>query len=66
MPFDHLLLERDGEQWTQSRLPMTLNLVLGARRVEQLASTAELVKQAGRTAYTQKTDVADPDQPHER
>ena len=38
------------------------NLVLGARRVEQMADTAALVEQAGRRAYTRKTDVADPAQ----
>ncbi|WP_179471293.1 SDR family NAD(P)-dependent oxidoreductase [Mycolicibacterium vinylchloridicum] len=38
------------------------DLVLGARRVEQMADTAALVEQAGRKVYTQKTDVADPEQ----
>lgn len=36
------------------------DLVLGARRVEQLARTAALVEQAGRRVHTRKTDVADP------
>jgi NAD(P)-dependent dehydrogenase (short-subunit alcohol dehydrogenase family) len=38
------------------------DLVLGARRVEQLAQTAALVEQAGRRAHTHRTDVADPEQ----
>lgn len=38
------------------------DLVLGARRVEQMADTAALVERAGRKVYTQKTDVADPEQ----
>ena len=38
------------------------DLVLGARRVEQMSHTATLVEQAGRRAYTRKTDVADPAQ----
>lgn len=38
------------------------HLVLGARRVEQLAQTAALVEEAGRKVYTRKTDVADPEQ----
>ncbi|MCW1960087.1 MAG: SDR family oxidoreductase [Mycobacterium sp.] len=38
------------------------DLVLGARRVEQLAQTAALVERAGRRAHTQRTDVADPAQ----
>jgi len=51
-----------GVSFAQCFAEAGANLVLGARRVEQLASTAELVKQAGRTAYIQKTDVADPEQ----
>ena len=38
------------------------HLVLGARRVEQMARTAALVEEAGRKVYTRKTDVVDPDQ----
>ncbi len=38
------------------------DLVLGARRVEKMTSTAALVEQAGRRAYMRKTDVADPEQ----
>lgn len=36
------------------------HLVLGARRVEQMAGTAALVEEAGRKVYTRKTDVVDP------
>ncbi|TGD89753.1 3-oxoacyl-ACP reductase FabG [Mycolicibacterium sp. CH28] len=38
------------------------HLVLGARRVDQLARTAALVEETGRRVHTHKTDVADPDQ----
>lgn len=38
------------------------HLVLGARRVEQMARTAALVEEAGRKVYTRKTDVVDPEQ----
>lgn len=38
------------------------HLVLGARRVEQMAGTAALVEEVGRKVYTRKTDVADPEQ----
>ncbi|WP_396932364.1 SDR family NAD(P)-dependent oxidoreductase [Mycolicibacterium sp.] len=38
------------------------HLVLGARRVEQMAGTAALVEEAGRKVYTRKTDVVDPEQ----
>ncbi|KAA0106151.1 SDR family NAD(P)-dependent oxidoreductase [Mycolicibacterium sp. P1-5] len=38
------------------------HLVLGARRVEQMAGTAALVEEAGRKVYTRKTDVSDPEQ----
>src|SRR3954454_6743316 len=37
------------------------DLVLGARRVDRLADTAQLVEAAGRRALTVATDVADPD-----
>lgn len=51
-----------GVSFAQAFAEAGANLVLGARRVEQLASTAALVEQAGRKVYTRKTDVADPDQ----
>jgi len=38
------------------------DVVLGARRVDRLAETAELVRAAGRRALTVATDVADPEQ----
>ncbi|MGV0791464.1 SDR family NAD(P)-dependent oxidoreductase [Mycolicibacterium sp. XJ1819] len=38
------------------------DVVLAARRVENLNSTADLVRQAGRRAHIVKTDVADPEQ----
>lgn len=38
------------------------DVVLAARRVEKLASTAELVEKAGRRALSVQTDVVDPDQ----
>ncbi|MCV7217821.1 SDR family oxidoreductase [Mycobacterium crocinum] len=38
------------------------HLVIGARRVEQMAGTAALVEEAGRKVYTRKTDVVDPEQ----
>jgi NAD(P)-dependent dehydrogenase (short-subunit alcohol dehydrogenase family) len=51
-----------GVSFAQAFAEAGADLVLGARRVEQMAGTAALVEQAGRTAYTQKTDVADPEQ----
>jgi NAD(P)-dependent dehydrogenase (short-subunit alcohol dehydrogenase family) len=51
-----------GVSFAQAFAEAGANLVLGARRVEQMAGTAALVEQAGRTVYTQKTDVADPEQ----
>ncbi|MCV7279966.1 SDR family oxidoreductase [Mycolicibacterium flavescens] len=38
------------------------DVVLAARRVEKLESTAELVRKAGRRALSVQTDVVDPDQ----
>jgi NAD(P)-dependent dehydrogenase (short-subunit alcohol dehydrogenase family) len=38
------------------------DVALGARRVEKLEETAQLVRDAGRRAITVQTDVADPDQ----
>jgi len=51
-----------GVSFAQAFAEAGADLVLGARRVEQMASTAALVEQAGRKVYTQKTDVADPEQ----
>jgi NAD(P)-dependent dehydrogenase (short-subunit alcohol dehydrogenase family) len=51
-----------GVSFAQAFAEAGANLVLGARRVEQLASTAALVEQAGRKVHIQKTDVADPEQ----
>ena len=51
-----------GVAFAQGFAEAGADLVLGARRVEKLADTAALVKQAGRRAHTHKTDVADPDQ----
>ncbi|SBS74410.1 3-oxoacyl-(acyl-carrier-protein) reductase FabG [uncultured Mycobacterium sp.] len=51
-----------GVSFAQAFAEAGADLVLGARRVEQLASTAALVEQAGRKVYTRKTDVADPEQ----
>ncbi len=51
-----------GVSFAQAFAEAGAHLVLGARRVEQLARTAALVEEAGRRAYTHKTDVADPDQ----
>lgn len=51
-----------GVSFAQAFAEAGADLVLGARRVEQMAGTAALVERAGRTVYTQKTDVADPEQ----
>jgi NAD(P)-dependent dehydrogenase (short-subunit alcohol dehydrogenase family) len=51
-----------GVSFAQAFAEAGADLVLGARRVEQLASTAALVEQVGRKVYTRKTDVADPEQ----
>ncbi|BBY64257.1 SDR family NAD(P)-dependent oxidoreductase [Mycolicibacterium helvum] len=51
-----------GVSFAQAFAEAGANLVLGARRVEQLANTAALVEQAGRKVHTRKTDVADPEQ----
>ncbi|MCX2931989.1 SDR family oxidoreductase [Mycobacterium sp. CVI_P3] len=51
-----------GVSFAQAFAEAGANLVLGARRVEQMAGTAALVEGAGRRAYTRKTDVADPEQ----
>lgn len=51
-----------GVSFAQAFAQAGAHLVLGARRVEQMAATAALVEEAGRRAHTHKTDVADPDQ----
>ncbi|EHB54820.1 3-oxoacyl-(acyl-carrier-protein) reductase [Mycolicibacterium rhodesiae JS60] len=51
-----------GVSFAQAFAEAGADLVLGARRVEQMAGTAALVEQAGRKVYTQKTDVVDPEQ----
>lgn len=51
-----------GVSFAQAFAEAGAHLVLGARRVEQMAGTAALVEAAGRKVYTRKTDVADPEQ----
>ena len=51
-----------GVSFAQAFAEAGADLVLGARRVEQMAGTAALVEQAGRRAFSQKTDVSDPEQ----
>jgi len=51
-----------GVAFAQGFAEAGADLVLGARRVEKMADTAALVKQAGRRVHTHQTDVADPDQ----
>ena len=51
-----------GVSFAQAFAQAGADLVLGARRVEQMAGTAALVEEAGRRVYTRKTDVADPEQ----
>ncbi len=51
-----------GVSFAQAFAQAGAHLVLGARRVEQMTQTAALVEEAGRKAYTRKTDVADPEQ----
>ena len=51
-----------GVSFAQAFAEAGADLVLGARRVEKMTHTASLVEQAGRRAYTRKTDVADPEQ----
>lgn len=51
-----------GVSFAQAFAEAGAHLVLGARRVEQMAATAALVEGAGRKVYTRKTDVADPEQ----
>ena len=51
-----------GVSFAQAFAQAGADLVLGARRVEMMTSTAALVEQAGRRVYTRKTDVVDPEQ----
>ena len=51
-----------GVSFAQAFAEAGADVVLGARRVEQMASTAALVERAGRKVHTQKTDVTDPEQ----
>ena len=51
-----------GVSFAQAFAQAGAHLVLGARRVEQMAGTAALVEDAGRRVYTRKTDVTDPEQ----
>lgn len=51
-----------GVSFAQAFAQAGAHLVLGARRLEQMAATAALVEEAGRKVYTRKTDVADPEQ----
>jgi NAD(P)-dependent dehydrogenase (short-subunit alcohol dehydrogenase family) len=51
-----------GVSFAQTFAEAGADLVLGARRVEMMTSTAALVEQAGRRVYSRKTDVVDPEQ----
>ncbi len=51
-----------GVAFAQAFAEAGADVVLGARRAEKMAATAALVEQAGRRAYSRKTDVADPEQ----
>ena len=51
-----------GVAFAQGFAEAGADLVLGARRVGKMASTAALVESAGRRVITLRTDVADPDQ----
>ncbi len=50
-----------GVAFAQALAEAGADVALGARRVDRLADTAELVEAAGRRAITVATDVADPD-----
>jgi NAD(P)-dependent dehydrogenase (short-subunit alcohol dehydrogenase family) len=50
-----------GVAFAQALAEAGADVVLGARRVDRLEETAELVRAAGRRAVTVATDVADPD-----
>jgi len=49
-----------GVAFAQALAQAGADVVLGARRVDKLADTAELVRASGRRALTVATDVADP------
>ena len=51
-----------GVSFAQAFAEAGADLVLGARRVEKMATTAALVEQAGGRAYLRKTDVVDAEQ----
>jgi len=51
-----------GVSFAQAFAEAGAHLVLGARRVERMATTAALVEAADRRVYTRMTDVSDPDQ----
>src|SRR5262245_34882997 len=51
-----------GVAFAQGLAEAGADLVLGARRVEKLEETAQLVRAAGRRVLTVATDVADPAQ----
>jgi NAD(P)-dependent dehydrogenase (short-subunit alcohol dehydrogenase family) len=51
-----------GVAFAQALAEAGADVVLGARRVDRLAATAQLVRDAGRRVLTVPTDVADPTQ----
>src|SRR5688500_2148474 len=51
-----------GVAFAQGLAEAGADVVLGARRVDRLEQTAQLVRDAGRRVLTVQTDVADPDQ----
>jgi NAD(P)-dependent dehydrogenase (short-subunit alcohol dehydrogenase family) len=51
-----------GVAFAQGLAEAGADVVLGARRVDRLEETAELVRAAGRRVLTVQTDVADPEQ----
>jgi NAD(P)-dependent dehydrogenase (short-subunit alcohol dehydrogenase family) len=51
-----------GVAFAQALAEAGADVVLGARRVDRLEATAQLVRDAGRRVLTVATDVADPDQ----
>jgi NAD(P)-dependent dehydrogenase (short-subunit alcohol dehydrogenase family) len=51
-----------GVAFAQGLAEAGADVVLGARRVDRLEDTAQLVRDAGRRVLTKATDVADPDQ----
>lgn len=50
-----------GVAFAQAAAEAGADVVLGARRVDKLAATAELVEKAGRRALAVQTDVSDPE-----